>query len=333
MRTGSAVLLLGIPILLSSPAAAELTVYQGDSITLLDANSTIKWGQDYTFDTSETTLYRDALGIGNDNISVTSNTAATINSTLWEYDLSSVSDGETVLKIGTDAVPDSNVRYEFTGIPAINFGHYTVAVDGSDLKNMSDGGRLVWYYQDWSSHNFTVSYHNVTETNAAPFIKSLSPADVNKNPDSTVELEAEVGDANADQMDLTFYDGNNDQLGEVTDVDNGTYSVTWNDLNPDEEYSWEVEVTDGSKSVVSDTQTFTTIQNQLSWTDQSNNEAGFRIYTDLTGSWKQVKTVDGNTEAFTHFSPDFAFGETVCYNVTAYNRFGESPPLHGCITP
>ncbi|MDY6789261.1 MAG: hypothetical protein SVV03_04840, partial [Candidatus Nanohaloarchaea archaeon] len=91
--------------------SAELTVYQGDSITIADANSSIKWGRDYTWNVSGLNLYQDALGINmsdsiDRNISITSNTPETVNSTLWRYDISQPSLGDTLIKIGTSAVPN-----------------------------------------------------------------------------------------------------------------------------------------------------------------------------------------------------------------------------------
>ena len=72
----------------------------------------------------------------------------------------------------------------------------------------------------------------------------------------------------------------------------------------------------------------------ISWTDNSDNEQGFRLYSNVSGSFKQIGKVGKNGNAFTHVLPgQNAVGRYVCYRVTAYNKFGESDPLEGCITP
>lgn len=325
-----------VVILFATVAVAELQVYEDDSVTVEGANSKIVWGQNYTFDTSFITVYEDGVEVepGN-NLSVTSNTTDQINSTLWRYDLSGVSSGKTVLKIGSRVVSPVNVRYEFTDVPEIEFGKYQLEIDGDPHQNFSSGGSVTWYHDDWGSdHNFTLVYRNYTsESNAPPTITSLSPGDTNTDYRNGVELEATVGDANSDSLDLTFYDGNSDKIGEVTGVGNGTYSVTWTGLNSDQSYEWEVEVADGSARPVSATSTFTTVDLDLSWTDNSDNEQGFRIYSNRSGSWQRIKTVGTNTEGFKHVSNFLEFGRYICYNVTAYNQYGESDPVQGCKAP
>ena len=335
-RILSVLALVFLLLVLISVGAAQLQVYKGDSMTVQDANSTITWGQNYTFNVSMLTEHSDGIEIGAaKNISLTSNTAEPINSTLWKYDLSGISDGKQLVRIGTSAVSGPNVQYEFTDIPPIEFGNYVLKLDGSQYTNFSSGGTLSWNYDNWNSdHNFTLTYQNTTsEANIPPVIEINGPDQINKDVSGGVELEVTVGDVNGDNMDITFYDGNSDKIDEVTGVGNGTYTVTWNSLNPDQTYDWEVEVADGSTTVVSDAQSFTTIDLKLSWNDTSKTESGFRIYSNATGSWNKIKTTGKNTESFTDVSSSLEFGTQTCYRVTSYNKFGESPPLEGCTTP
>jgi hypothetical protein len=72
---------------------------------------------------------------------------------------------------------------------------------------------------------------------------------------------------------------------------------------------------------------------ELSWTDDSSIEDGFNIYSNASGSFSQVGTVDSNTESFTDTNQDLELGAYTCYEVTSYNEYGESQPVTGCITP
>lgn len=158
----SATLLL---LLLTPATAANWTVFQGDKVTIADANSTIKWGRNYTFNASGIEFYTDSLEINmtdaaDRNISITSNTPETINSTLFRYDLSTPSLGDTLIKVQTSAVPGSTVNYRFTGIPSISQDHYVLKVDGSQKTTFNSGGTITWSHSDWSTHNFTLTYQN-----------------------------------------------------------------------------------------------------------------------------------------------------------------------------
>ena len=70
---GGAVLFVSLLFLISL-GAAEFQVYEGDSVTLENANTTITWGQNYTFNASMITAQNDTLSIGDRNISIGSDT-------------------------------------------------------------------------------------------------------------------------------------------------------------------------------------------------------------------------------------------------------------------
>jgi hypothetical protein len=70
----------------------------------------------------------------------------------------------------------------------------------------------------------------------------------------------------------------------------------------------------------------------ISWTDNSNNENGFKIYTNSSGSFNNVKTVGENTESTKIYDPELETGKYTCIRVVSYNQFGDSSPLEGCIT-
>lgn len=68
-----------------------------------------------------------------------------------------------------------------------------------------------------------------------------------------------------------------------------------------------------------------TTQINLSWTDTSNNETGFRVRarTSPTGSWSIIGTVTQNITTFQ--ISGLTTGQTYYYAVTSFNSSGESP--------
>ena len=62
----------------------------------------------------------------------------------------------------------------------------------------------------------------------------------------------------------------------------------------------------------------------LSWTDNANNEDGFKIEVDVgnTGTFVYLDTVGANTTSYSHTG--LTEGTTYCYRVYAYNGYGNS---------
>jgi len=62
----------------------------------------------------------------------------------------------------------------------------------------------------------------------------------------------------------------------------------------------------------------------LTWTDNSNNETGFKIERKLgtTGTFAEVGQVGANINTFVNVPPDF---QEYCYQVRAFNSVGDSP--------
>jgi PGF-pre-PGF domain-containing protein len=158
-------------VLASNASAAELELYKNDSVTIDGANSTVEWGQNYTFNATSFNLYNDTLEINrtgeleNWNISISSNTTEEINSTLYKYNLTQTLDyGSTVLKVETSANSPTQVDYRFTGIPAISSDHYVLQRDGEQVSTFTSGGTISWSYSDWdSNHTFSVIFEEKAE--------------------------------------------------------------------------------------------------------------------------------------------------------------------------
>ncbi|MFB1065022.1 hypothetical protein [Natrinema sp. H-ect4] len=312
---------------MASNAAAELTVYEDDSVTITGSNSTVTWGQDYSFDVSNLYFANSVLGIGDDrNISVVSDTVTGTSSILEEYDLSTPLVGDTVLKIETEAVTGSTVGYQFTGIPSITDGQYRLYMDGEPKDVYSSGGLITWSQSSWNSdHRFTLFY--VSEE---PVVQDLSPEGRNVEPGST-ELAVDVED-DSGLVDIGFYREDNSVIESLNSVEPGDHSIMW-ETGSEREFNWYVNVSDGLNTVTSRKAAFTTIDLELGWNDTSESENGFRIYSNTTGGYSRIGTVGENVESFTDTASDLEFGKHICYRVTSYNRFGESQPLEGCVTP
>ena len=155
--------LISVVLMLSVPVAAEFQVYRGSSVTLEDANTTITWGRNYTFNTSMITENGDTLSIGDRNISIGSKTSAQVNSTLWKYNLTGPYHGKTAVKLGVSAVNGTNATVSFTGLPGFRFGRYELNQNNSLLREFRSGGEITWYETNWSAHNYTITYYNDTK--------------------------------------------------------------------------------------------------------------------------------------------------------------------------
>ena len=66
-------------------------------------------------------------------------------------------------------------------------------------------------------------------------------------------------------------------------------------------------------------------QLQLSWTDNSTNETGFKIdrKTGTSGTFAQIASVGANVTSY--IDSTVVAGTTYCYQLYAYNTAGNSP--------
>jgi hypothetical protein len=73
-------------------------------------------------------------------------------------------------------------------------------------------------------------------------------------------------------------------------------------------------------------------QVRLTWTDNSNNESGFKIErkTGATGNFVQIAVLDANVTSYT--DANVADGKTYCYRLRSYNHVGNSSYVEACTT-
>ncbi|MFB6294340.1 MAG: hypothetical protein ABEI97_01125, partial [Candidatus Nanohaloarchaea archaeon] len=149
-------------------AAGTWTVYKGDTFKLDDANATLEWGQNYTWNATGFTTYSDTLflnmtgSLQDRNITLSSNTTAEFNTTLWRYNLSQPAHKQAAVKISGNATSGTTVTFEFTALPQITFGHYVLSGGQSKTYTYGHDGTITWSNSDWSAENFTLTYENDT---------------------------------------------------------------------------------------------------------------------------------------------------------------------------
>lgn len=223
-------------------------------------------------------------------------------------------------------------------------GEVKVYKDGTKLGELSNVAfntnansinRTVYYFGDdgGSSGYLDDVTVNSGKQNNQPIADVQSPDGTNLDPNS-VELEAKALEPEDENMNITFYNAtDHTKIEKKENVNNGTYTTTWTGLSEDQTYNWYANVTDGTNTVQSNPATFTTIDITLNWNDQSNNENGFKIYSNASGTLKQIKKVGKDTESTTAYNTGLEFNKNTTYEVAAYNQYGESNRIKGFISP
>ena len=200
--------LISVVLMLSVPVAAEFQVYRGSSVTLEDANTTITWGRNYTFNASMITENGNTLSIGDRNISIGSNTSAQVNATLWKYNLTGPYYNKTAIKLGASAVNGTNATVSFTGLPGFRFGRYELDQNNSLLREFQSGGEITWYETNWFKYNYTVTYYNDTE---GPVL-SLSLETGSITDGSHIKIGCSASDVSGVKSSRSYVDWQNSML-------------------------------------------------------------------------------------------------------------------------
>jgi hypothetical protein len=176
MMKSAAGLLLAFIIVFS--ASGELQDLDGSQWVNEEYHWSLEFQTDANYSYSNITVRNETLSIQDKNISMLHNSSERLNTTLYKYNLSSPSSGDTLIKIEAQANSSSEVEFGFTGLPSISSGKYELKADNS-LENFTSSN-ISWNYSSWSSQNFTVDY--VDQNPVADFDYSTS--------DLTVDVDA-----------------------------------------------------------------------------------------------------------------------------------------------
>ncbi|MFO7990698.1 MAG: Ig-like domain-containing protein [Thermoplasmata archaeon] len=178
-----------------------------------------------------------AVGIGNLSLStyVTDPEGDVMDVTFYDASDDSVIGRNNEVVSGTRAETD----WEGLTEPGKEFKWYAIADDGLDTRR---------------SLTFSFISNHPPETPINP-----SPEDGETDVGTTVIISVDLADIDEELMNVTFFDASDDtEIGNRTEVDNGTEAVTWRNLETDNTYEWYVVVSDGKDEVTSSTWSFTT---------------------------------------------------------------------------
>lgn len=190
-----------------------------------------------------------------------------------------------------------------------------------------------WDRCETGESNYPVLQESETSCLEPPEITAPAPDQVNKNPES-VTLSAFFDHPTDSEINISFYDGDDNQIASLTERDAGqVVSADWNGLESEESYHWYASASVNGETVETDTQDFTTITAEVNWKDESVNEKGYRVFENSTGSFLETARTNPNTESTTIASPGLAFGKYTCFRIRSFNNAGQSEPAESCITP
>ncbi len=199
-------------------------------------------------------------------------------------------------------------------------GNITHTSSGATQKNVSVSGNGTEVPPN-SPSNLNATTHSSTQIN-------LSWTD-NSSSETGFKIERKTGSGGA--------------WNEIAQVGDNTTTYSDNNLTPDTQYCYQVRAyntagnsnySNESCATTSDvppnpptnlsTTAHSSTQINLSWTDNSNNETGFKIErkTGSGGAWNEIAQVGDNTTTYSdnNLTPDTQY----CYLVRAYNSVGNS---------
>ncbi|MFP4116322.1 MAG: hypothetical protein ACLFTQ_03945, partial [Candidatus Aenigmatarchaeota archaeon] len=111
---------------------------------------------------------------------------------------------------------------------------------------------------DWDDGSDTGNEENFTTERYGPEISNPWPGDGAEDIATDINLTVEVEHPHGYDMDVTFYDSEDEVIGEVVSADDGEVSVLWEGLEHNETYEWYVTVEEEWKSTTGGEWSFTT---------------------------------------------------------------------------
>ena len=198
---------------------------------------------------------------------------------------------------------------------------------------IDDPQKIVLHTKNEHSDNIYFDNVKIPEiSNSAPNVESYNFEPSVWSSSESVDLTANVtDDSSVDSVSARIYkDGDKQLETALTQEPNGNWTVSnlFTADSGDVEYKVELNATDGSgRSTVQNVTSKTTGNLSLTWSHPENPD-GFKIYSNATGGMSQIADVSSSN--YEHVSTALTSGKYVCYEVTAYNQYGESNPISDC---
>jgi hypothetical protein len=126
--------------------------------------------------------------------------------------------------------------------------------------------------------------------NSLPRVFNINPGDDSRTASDEVVLEANVLDRDGEKVDVTFYNttGGVEKLKEEKDIDEGTVSYVWQDLESLTNYYWVINASDG----------YSTRQVDLRFRNLISSQ--FRVQTSIDHRYSAILTAEDNTQIVTY---------------------------------
>lgn len=303
---------------------------------------------DTAMDFSSVTIDSTFIKFNDTGFYIVSSNDITITLSYLRPDMTSASDGDTVVSFSADTT-DGTVWFNISGFPAGT--SYIVKRDtvNFDTVTANSSGYISFSNDAWSSHTFDITQDG--DSNTPPNAPTNpNPADSATDVSTSPSLSVDVSDSDGDAMDVTFYDAGDDSvIGTDSGISNGgTASVSWSGLSYSTSYSWYAIASDGVVSGdASSTWSFTTenapnsppnnpsnpspgngvtdvsIEPLLSWDggDPDGDDVTYDVYFD-TGSPPTSK--QASNQSATSFDPGSLSNDVTYYwRVVAWDELGE----------
>lgn len=180
---------------------------------------------------------------------------------------------------------------------------------------------------------------NVSLMNQAPEMNSISTTPENWQGNESVSITVNASDSDGQVKNVTVdvWGGgsrieNDIILSENSDLWEGEelFSVNKSDVF----YNISISMTDENDATTVEWLNRSVVSTSLEWEDNSENEAGFNIYSNKSREdFQQIGSTSANEENYEYVSSAVNFSSSRCFRVTSFNSYGESSPLQGCIVP
>jgi hypothetical protein len=252
-----------------------------------------------------------------------------------QLNASEVEPGEAIKVSGTvyndTSKVDGSVDLNSTGTINNLSSDFSSGKFSKTLKAGNNYGKYnLTSYVTSSGESFNISKEFEIK-NSAPKITSAHPNGTNVNPDN-VDISIEASDKS--DLNISLFNITGATPSKLDKFKGKKQAETrLNNVQEDKKYTWRANITDGFSNVSRDF-SFTTHSINITWDHEGGKRLeGFRIYSNASGNWREIKEVSAGKRQAIVFNKGLKTGEKASYRIRAYNNAGESPPAEAKVTP